>query len=490
VDGETYPAGTWVIPTDQEFMAMARELLDERKYPDLRQYPGGPPLRPYDAAAWTLPLQMGVKVGTASAPLAADARKAMKELGPPPGPATRVNAYNSGPPADAAPFDSVPGIGFDSHPGAAAIVPPEGRLTGSGPHLAVDPAQNNSFRPINRAWREGATVRFVPPSGGLGARYVIEGLSPSRQSEMVRSLALVAERSGGGGSVVAKRRVGLFRAWTGAMDEGWTRWLLEQYGFDVISIRPEDFRDPLDKRVDVLILADDARIPVAGASTGRGQGAARGAGEGGMAKPPATPPQGAAGRGAGPRVVRPEHAYALTEADLARLDDFVRGGGTLVCFNNAWRFAAQRFSLPVKNVVEGLKPEQFFLRGSIVKVTTDPAHPVMAGMPEEAAVFVDGSPVFETLDGFSGRVIAKYPDEGPALLSGYLIGEEHLRGKAAALDVEAGKGRVVLIGFRPQWRGQPFGTFRVVFNSALYRGPGSQPDTRSPAPLRHGSQKH
>jgi len=158
----------------------------------------------------------------------------------------------------------------------------------------------------------------------------------------------------------------------------------------------------------------------------------------------------------------------LTPEDLQAFEAFVRGGGTVVSFNNACRFVIQQFKLPVKNAVDGLRPEEFFLRGSIVQVITDPTHLVMAGMPGTAAVFVDGSPVFDTLEGFKGKVLAKYADSGSPLLSGYLIGEKYLQGKAAALDVELDKGHVVLIGFRPQWRGQPFGTFRVVFNSAIY----------------------
>lgn len=168
------------------------------------------------------------------------------------------------------------------------------------------------------------------------------------------------------------------------------------------------------------------------------------------------------------RAVRPEYAYALTQDDLKGFEAFIRAGGTLVCFNNAARFAIQQLRLPVKNAVEGLKPEDFFLRGSIVEVVVDSTHPVMAGMPDKAAVFVDGSPVFETLEGFRGSVMARYPETGSPLRSGYLIGEKFLHGKAAALDAEVGAGHVVLIGFRPQWRCQPFGTFRVVFNVALY----------------------
>jgi hypothetical protein len=92
---------------------------------------------------------------------------------------------------------------------------------------------------------------------------------------------------------------------------------------------------------------------------------------------------------------------------------------------------------------------------------------VMAGMPEKAAVFVDFSPVFETDDGFNGTVLAKYGESGSPLASGYLIGQHHLHGKAAALDARLGQGHVILLGFRPTWRGQPFGSFRVLFNALL-----------------------
>jgi hypothetical protein len=475
LDNATYPAGTWVVPTDQEFAAFAREVLNVQKYPDLRQYPGGPPLRPYDAAGWTLPLQMGVRCIAASTPLTNEMRAKMKLLGTKPDPKLKPTPYNMAVINDPAPFDSAPGIGFNSNSTAAAIVPPPGKVIGSGPALAVDPAQNNAYRAINRAWKQGGSVQFV--SGGQ-SRYLITGLSESAQSELVNSLALVAERTAASGTPLKKPRIGLFQPWTGSMDEGWTRWTIEQYGFEFISLHPEDFHGSLRDRVEVVILADDARIPVAGSggrgdAGGRGAGMAQAGGRGqavaaGTAAQAGAAAQAAGGRGGGAgRAVRPEYAYNLTEEDLQGFEQFIRGGGTLVCFNSAYRFAVQQFKLPVKNAVEGLRPEDFFLRGSLVEVITDATHPVMAGMPEKAAVFVDGSPVFDTLEGFKGKILAKYQETGSPLLSGYLIGEKYLQGKAAALDVELDKGHVILFGFRPQWRGQPFGTFKVVFNSAL-----------------------
>ena len=437
IGGENFPAGTWIVPTDQEFAALAREVLDVQRYPDLRQYPGGPPERPYDAAGWTLPLQMGVRVAYATTTLPDDARAKMKRLGALPAARVTPSPYDAGLTIDRAPFDSPPGTGFDDDPGAHAIVPPSGRITGSGATLLLDPAQNNTFRTLNAAWARGATVQRV------GGKYAVAGLDNATAETLATTLALQAERTAtvANGRPVPKPRIGIYQPWTGSMDEGWTRWLLEQYGFPFTLIHPEDFKAPLGDRIDVLVMPDDARVPVAGSAVG-----------------------GRGGRGATPR---PEHAYQLTEDDLQRFAQFVRGGGTVVALSNASTFVINQLKLPVRNVVAGLKPEEFFLRGSVVEIVTDASHPVMAGMPEKAPVFVDGSPVFETLDGFSGRVLARYADSGSPLLSGYLIGEQYLNGKAAAIDASVGDGHVVLIGFRPEWRGQPFGAFRVLFNAAL-----------------------
>jgi hypothetical protein len=346
--------------------------------------------------------------------------------------------------ADAAAFDSVPGPGFDVDRDAAAILPPAGRLTGSGPSLMLDPAQNNTFRAINQAWKDGADVQFA------NGRYVIARLPDARQLELVKTLALSAERTSVIGQPVRRPRIGLFEPWTGSMDAGWTQWLLEQYGFEFVILRPADFKSPLANKVDVVIVADDARLPIEGA-TGRG------------------------GRGGVGRTVRPEYADTLTPDDVRSFEQFVKAGGTVVCMNNASNLIIQQFKLPVKNVVAGLRPEEFFLRGTIVGVTTDPTQQVMAGMPEQAAVFADSSPVLETDEGFKGIVLARYQESGSPLLSGYLIGEKYLNGKAAALDVRLDAGHVILLGFRPEWRGQSFGTFKVLFNAALLAGSTERP---------------
>ena len=118
----------------------------------------------------------------------------------------------------------------------------------------------------------GARARKVQASAdasGSPVRYAIMGLSDGAQNDLVESLALRAERTlSAPGRAVRKPRLGLYQPWTGSMDEGWTRWLLEQYGFSYLLVHPDDFKSPLTDKIDVLIIADDARVPIAGAAAG------------------------------------------------------------------------------------------------------------------------------------------------------------------------------------------------------------------------------
>jgi len=440
-ESQSYPAGTWVIPMARANASFSRVLLSVQEYPDIRQYEDGPPDQPYDAAGWTLPYQMEVYVVEAGSPLDDSVLAAMA---PVEGEAISWQDEDG----DAAPFDSLPGVGFNTNPIAAAILPLPGRTTGSGPALAVDPVQNNAFRAINRAWREGGSVRFVPGTpavggatqgGGAGSsgRYVITGLSDAVTNEMVTDLALQAERTRPTGNEIDKPRIGLYRPWAASMDEGWTRWLMEGFDFDFVSIYNADFKaGRVRDRYDVIVLVD-----------------MRG---------------GQILNGSQPGTVPPRYAGGIGRVGVRALDEFVRDGGTLVCLNASSMFAVEQLHLPVENVVAGLDRQEFFLNGSIVELIIDTSHPVMSGMAEKASAMVGRSPVFTVTEGFEGAALAKYQENGSPLLSGYLLGEEHMQGYAAALDVHHGDGHVILLGLRPQWRGQPYGTFRVLFNAALY----------------------
>ena len=426
-DGIGYPQGTWVIATDQEYGELVRQVLDVQTYPDLREFPEGPPEQPYDAAGWTLPFQFGVSVIAASTPLTEAVREAMRPIEGP------VMDWVGADGTDASVFDSAPGIGFDTNANAAGIVPVSGRATGSGSRLMIDPAQNNAFRAVNQAWEAGGTVRYA------SGKYVISGVQQATLNRWVDDLALQAERTGNAGGVQVRVRIGLYQPWSPSMDAGWTQWLLEQYGFKFGNIRNADFHaGGLRDRYDVIIMASDRPRTIKNGYT----------------------------KGSVP----PRYEGGLGAIGIHNLDAFVRGGGTLVCMNQSSDFAISELHLPVKNVVSGLDRKDYFTGGSILEVETDPTHPVMAGMPMSADVFVWRSPVFTALEGFEGKALAKYKNNGSPLRSGYLLGERYLNGYAAAMDVNHGNGHVILLGFRPQWRGQPFGSFRVLFNAALYGG--------------------
>ncbi|HUQ84420.1 MAG TPA: hypothetical protein VM076_24920, partial [Gemmatimonadaceae bacterium] len=393
---------------------------DVQEYPDLREYPEGPPEQPYDAAGWTLPFLMDVNVVEVRSPLSADARSALKPV--------------RGKPTDWRASAHAP---FSTDSVAAGIVAPAVTVGGSGDRIALDPANTDAFKVIGQAIAAGGSVRFVPGTGGQSGRYVVSGVATARVEGWVRDQSVRAERTSlGAASGTARKRIAIFKPWTASMDEGWTEWLLDQYGFKYAVIAPADVRaGDLASKYDVILMASESPRAI---MDGFGSG-----------------------------TVPPRYAGGIGDLGAREIDAFVRAGGTLVCLNQSASFAIDQLGLPVKNVVAGVQRKDFFASGSILEVTTNPAQQVMAGMPERAKVFVDGSPVFKTLEGFEGATLATYAPAGSPRLSGYLLGEKLLNGNAAALDVKHGRGRVVLIGFRPQWRGQPFGTFRVVFNSLL-----------------------
>jgi hypothetical protein len=468
---QEFPEGSWVVPTDQEFIALAREVLDVQVYPDIRESPNGAPEQPYDAAGWTMPIAMGVDMVTLTEPMPEVMRAALRPLGTP-WPATQApTPYNSVSGDDAAPFDSAPGLGFDSHPVAGAILPPEasvGLAPAAGADdpptsmVAIDPLEVNAFRAINQVWKAGGTVSWLPETADRSSRYVLGGLDGTRTTEILRRLhvnGMYIRRSEAPTGTLRKPRIALFRP-LASMDEGWTRWVLERFEFDFASLTDAELTtSPLRGRFDVIVVTDEPRGPLTGG--GRG-GRGGGAGQGASVGPGVGQAGGARQTGAG--APQPDDPNA---ARIKAIDDFVRAGGTLVTLNRSTGFAIDSLNLPVRNALQGVGRQDFFAAGSLLNVETTTTHPVMSGFWPDAAVFFNGSPAFETLDGFQGDVLARYAAEGDLLASGYLLGDSHLRGKAAALEVRHGDGKVILFGFRPQWRGQTFATFKALFNAVL-----------------------
>ena len=428
-DGIPYPKGTWVIPMDQEFGELARQLLDIQHYPDLREFPGGPPEQPYDAAGWTLPYQFELNIVAGTSPLSEDIRSA---LTPVKGVPLDLKQNKD---KDLSKVDFAPGVGFNTNAVAAGIQPLAGSIRGSGDLLLLNPKENNIFRVLSEAWKNGLEVGYHAEK----TSYTIRGASKEQMNQWVDDYAVNLELSTQKSDLKVQARIGVYEPWRASMDMGWTRWLLDNFEIPYTRIRNADFvAGNLEDRFDVILMASER---------------------------PSTILNGYA-KGQAP----PRYEGGLSGMGVRNLDAFVSQGGTLVCMNQSSDFAIKSLYLPVKDVTDSLARKDFFTGGSIMEVSANTNHPVMAGMPERANIFVYGSPVFTTLKGFKGQTLAKYQSNGSPLLSGYLLGSKYLNDHAAALDVEHGKGHVILLGFRPQWRGQPMGTFRILFNAALFGG--------------------
>jgi len=426
-DGRTFPVGSHVILAAQPFRSYVVDLFEPQKYPDLRVSPGGPPKRPYDITGWTLPMQMGVELKRIEKPLEA-------QLDPVDLPAT--------------PSVAAPAAGAEAY--------------------ALGHRDNNFARAVNRLLRAGVPVwltkekfadngRAHEPgtllvAGGASTGPVLAGITRDL------GLPVTALKTGSvsGALRLKAPRVGLYQSWVANMDEGWTRWVLEQFDFPYTTLHDADIRaGNLRARFDALVLpAQEFRSLLHGHVPGeRGEREAE--------------------RGSEPRVQRPEYTGGLGLEGALQLKQFVEDGGTLVALDAAANLPIQLFGIPVRNVLTGLRSEQFYAPGSLLRLEVNTGHPLTFGMKKDAIAFFMNSQAFEVFPGSSAKALAHYAQKD-VLASGWLLGERSVAGRAAVVEAPLGKGRVVLVGFRCQFRAQPHNTFKLLFNSLYYAAAESQ----------------
>ena len=149
---------------------------------------------------------------------------------------------------------------------------------------------------------------------------------------------------------------------------------------------------------------------------------------------------------------------------MLRLQRYAEGGGRIIAFDGATQLLIDQLGLPLRNTVDGLPSEDFFIPGTLLRIAVDTTHALARGMPAEAAAFFSRSAAFDVRGG-NAEVVARYAGDG-MLLSGWALGEErYLSGRAAVVRLPVGAGDVVLFGFRPQYRGQSLATFPLLFNA-------------------------
>jgi hypothetical protein len=250
-------------------------------------------------------------------------------------------------------------------------------------------------------------------------------------------------------------RIAIYRPWTGNMDEGWCRWVLERFHLPYVSLTDSGAKaGKLRDQFDVLLVPDMSLREMRDGNS--------------------------------PTDFPPRYAGGLGTSGIDAIREFVTSGGTLVLLDHASELATESLGISVKRIMvprrltdetrsrapeAGESTEPLYAPGSILRVLVDTTNAVAFGMPDTAAVYFTNSVTFDVPAASQVRVIARYPERGEdILLSGYLQGASQIAGKAAAITASVGRGHVVMFGFRPQHRGQSYGTFRMLFNALLAGG--------------------
>jgi hypothetical protein len=327
--------------------------------------------------------------------------------------------------------------------GPAASLVPSGRVHGSGAALAFG-HRNGDLVALSRLLRDHTEVRwalepFVEGGRSFPAGTLVAPASSRPILERAASELGITVRAIGalppGLRLRRAPRVGLYQSWVPSMDEGWTRFVLEkQVGLEYTTLHDADVRaGGLRDRLDVIVLPSQSKAAML---TGHSRGE------------------------------MPEaYVGGLGVEGVEALRAFVESGGTLVALDAAAHFAIDRVGLPVVDALERPASEgaEFYCPGALLEVSVDRRSPLAHGLPEKTAIWFESSPAFEPR---GGDVIARYTSDQP-LLSGWLLGGARLDGRAALLEVPKGQGRVVLFGFRPQYRAQSWATY-IPFLNALY----------------------
>jgi hypothetical protein len=427
VAGKQYPAGSYVVKTNQAFRPMVREMFEPQDHPRDEAYPGGPPVPPYDIAGWTLAMQMGVEYD-------------------------RILDDFSGPFAK---------LKFESLP------PDPGSIIGASKPAGylISHRINNSFVLINRLLKNKSEVYWLQSAltadgQDLGTGTIWVPASSSALPVLQRgardlgiTIHAVAKAPSGQAFKIQPVRIGLYDQYGGMMPSGWTRWLFEQFEFPFEIVYPTTLdAGNLKSKFDVLVFADGA---MRRGNTGRGAG---GGGRGGGPDPTNIPEE-----------YRASIGRITEEKTMPEIKKFVELGGAIVTVGSSTTMA-DLLGVPVSNhlVDSANKPlprDQFYIPGSLMRTTIDNTNPLAYGMPKTVEVFFDNSPVFNI--GAGVKPVASFSGK-QTLDSGWAWGQEFLDGGTAVAEAKVGEGKVMMMGPEVTFRGEPHATFKLLFNGVLY----------------------
>ncbi|SFC51039.1 Zinc carboxypeptidase [Parapedobacter composti] len=419
VNGKAYPAGSYIVKTAQAFRPHVIDMFEPQDHPNDFQYPGGPPVRPYDAAGWTLAHQFGIEFD-------------------------RITDEFNGP--------------FQALPYGELQTPPSHHFAKSPAGYLLDARVNNAYITVNNLLAAGIKVaRITEPVDDLpaGSFYVpangFAQLQRAADTLGIKPHALAKKPKAA--RAVAPARIALFDRYGGSMPSGWVRWLLEQYQFDNVTvIYPQDINaGKLNDRFDIILFIGSG-IPAVSSSGGSG--------------------------GPKPEDIPEQYHHMLgsitRKTSIPKLKEFLEAGGKVFTVGSSTALA-YHLELPVKNALveldstgreRPLPGEKFYAPGSIHQLSANTADPAGWGMPAVVDVVSSNSPVFQLTDGAASAGITKlawYGAENP-LRSGWIWGAAYLKNGVAAFSAPVGRGTLYAFGPEITFRAQPHGTFRWLFN--------------------------
>ena len=413
---KTYPPDTYVIPLSQPCRPCIKDLLECQVYPNLKQYPGGPPRSPYDNTGWTLPLLMGVQIIEMKTPLKTEI--------------SQTEDYS---------------FGYSNE------------MNTSAKTFLIERRYNDTFSILNELLKGDTEIYWSDqsfsvdnteyPAGTIiiprqkGISSSLEKLSKTHQVPIHGIDDPIAVK----GSRTKLPRLSIYQPWGGSMDEGWTRLVLDMYGFSYKTLHNEDMKnEKLIDQYDVIILPS---ISTSGIVEGR----SRRRGEPTL----------------GTTEMPKKYQGGIGNKGVEILLNFVKEGGTLITIGSSTDFAIEKLRVPAVNILKGVDRKEFYAPGSLLQIELDTSQPLAYGMEKHPAIRVSNSPTFRLRPYIREIKAVGYYTDGNPLLSGWLIGPEKIAGHTVLAEIPVEKGRVILFGFGVQSRSQTFGTFKLLFN-AIY----------------------
>ncbi|KAF1710314.1 peptidase [Pseudoxanthomonas kalamensis DSM 18571] len=426
LNGKSYPAGSYIVRTAQSFRPHILDMFEPQNHPNDFEYPGGPPIAPYDSAGWTLAYQMGVK------------------------------------------FDRVlDGFTAKTHrlPYGELQVAEPGKVIGSGACYVFSPKMNDSFLLANKLLAAGATVsRLTSTSSGLDAgSFVVPATKADSIADLAASTGVDVRGMDCPSPTIAVKapRIALVDKYGGSMPSGWNRKILEEFGFEYTVLFPQQIdAGKLRSKFDVVLMPSDIKLPLPGAGDGKSESFSWG--------PPVDESR--------VPVKFRDRLGEMTEKSADSLKQFMEQGGTVIAegssTNLAYYLDIGLSDYLVKNVdgkKEALKNTEIYIPGSILKATVASNAPATWGLGEEVDLYyADGkmsrSPVFKINSNSPANALLKFNTNKP-LRSGWAWGQQYLENGVIGAQAPVGKGQVYLFSTDITFRTQMHGGYKLLFNS-------------------------